>query len=60
MGVPKRKTSKSRKRKRHSNKSYSLPKTVSCPHCNQPTLPHRICPNCGFYKGEAVAEAAKG
>jgi large subunit ribosomal protein L32 len=25
-----------------------------CAHCNEPVLPHRVCPNCGFYQGREV------
>ncbi len=32
---------------------------IACPNCDQPRLPHRVCPNCGFYKGRtAVAVEA--
>jgi len=26
----------------------------ACGHCSSPKLPHRICPNCGWYDGEEV------
>jgi large subunit ribosomal protein L32 len=22
-----------------------------CPHCHEPKPPHRVCANCGFYRG---------
>jgi large subunit ribosomal protein L32 len=25
-----------------------------CSHCSSPRLPHRICPNCGYYDGHEV------
>jgi large subunit ribosomal protein L32 len=25
-----------------------------CPRCEQPVLPHRVCGNCGHYKGHEV------
>jgi large subunit ribosomal protein L32 len=25
-----------------------------CSRCEQPVLPHRVCPNCGFYQGREV------
>jgi large subunit ribosomal protein L32 len=28
-----------------------------CPRCEQPVLPHRVCPNCGFYQGREVVPA---
>ena len=27
---------------------------VSCPQCHEPKLPHRVCPDCGYYKGKEV------
>ena len=28
----------------------------SCPQCKQPKLPHRVCPNCGYYAGRQAVE----
>lgn len=55
MAVPKRKTSKQRRDKRRAS-SYRLKTyaTVICPQCGQPKLPHRVCPNCGYYDGKEV------
>jgi large subunit ribosomal protein L32 len=25
-----------------------------CPHCHEPKPPHRICSNCGYYRGRQV------
>ncbi|MCK4908303.1 MAG: 50S ribosomal protein L32 [Planctomycetes bacterium] len=54
MAMPKRKHSKSRKRTRRSH--LALKKTVlsDCPRCHQKKIPHRVCGNCGYYKGSAV------
>ena len=30
------------------------PGLVACPNCGQPHVPHRVCPECGFYKGRTV------
>ncbi|MGD2070729.1 MAG: 50S ribosomal protein L32, partial [Gemmatimonadota bacterium] len=32
------------------------PSLQSCPRCGDPKMPHRVCPSCGFYRGEAVLE----
>ncbi|MFR6454662.1 MAG: 50S ribosomal protein L32 [Peptoniphilus lacrimalis] len=55
MAVPKRKTSKQRKNKRRAS-SYVLNKAtfVECPNCHEMKLPHRICPECGYYDGNEV------
>lgn len=59
MAVPKRRTSKSRRDKRRSpNMKMSMPALSTCPKCNEPKLPHRVCPNCNYYDGkEIVAES---
>jgi large subunit ribosomal protein L32 len=54
MPLPKRRHSKTRGAKRRTHWKLSLPNIVECPHCHQPKLPHRICPNCGYYKGRQV------
>ncbi len=54
MPLPKRRHSKARGAKRRTHWKLSLPNIVECPHCHQPKLPHRICPNCGYYKGRQV------
>lgn len=54
--VPKRKTSKARKRKRRSHHALTPRGTVICSHCNQVALPHRVCANCGWYQGRQVVE----
>lgn len=54
MAVPKRRTSKTRKRKRRTHKKLKAPNLVECSHCHELKLPHRVCPECGYYKGEKV------
>jgi len=54
MAVPKKRTSKQRKRKRRTHYKAEAVKTHSCPNCGDPKRPHRVCPTCGHYKGEAV------
>ena len=62
MAVPKRRTSKSRQGHRRSH-HHVTPKAIQyCPRCNEPVLPHRVCPNCGHYQGREVInmEEAEG
>ena len=54
MAVPKQKTSKTRKRKRRANKNLTAPNLVECDQCHEPKLPHRVCPECGYYNGRKV------
>jgi large subunit ribosomal protein L32 len=59
MAVPKRRTSKTRKGKRRSHKALKVKSLALCPKCGSPMLPHRACPECGFYKGRQVIEGAQ-
>jgi len=57
MAVPKRKTSKARRDKRRaSNIKMTAPNLSVCPNCHEPMVPHRVCPSCGYYKGEEVVK----
>lgn len=56
MGVPKKKTTKSKKGKRRAHQSLSPLSLIPCPHCQTPIPPHCLCPNCGYYKGRQVIE----
>lgn len=60
MAVPKRKKSKSRVRMRKAQWYAKVPRTAgqACPECGAPTLPHRVCPTCGKYKGRQVVIVA--
>lgn len=52
--VPKRKTSKRRKRARRTHDSLTLMNLVSCSKCSEKIQQHRVCQFCGFYKGKKV------
>jgi len=54
MAVPKKRVSKSRGRRRRAHWKLSLPGIVECPQCHETKLSHRICSNCGYYKGKEV------
>jgi large subunit ribosomal protein L32 len=59
MAVPKQKQSHARTSKRRAQHKISPPRLQSCPQCHQRVLPHRVCPNCGHYRGrEVVAPGA--
>ena len=55
MAVPKRKVSKARRdKKRSANSKLSAPALVKCPKCGALHMPHRMCPECGYYNGRQV------
>ncbi|MBQ6675594.1 MAG: 50S ribosomal protein L32 [Ruminococcus sp.] len=55
MAVPKRKVSKQRRDKRRSQVwKLDAPALSRCSNCGELTAPHRVCRNCGFYKGVQV------
>lgn len=56
MAVPKRRTSKQRKRTRRAHFKLESPTLTLCPQCHQPKLSHRACKNCGYYKGRTAIE----
>ncbi len=59
MGVPKKKTSSSRKRNRQAHQKLKVVTLTYCPQCQAPKLPHHVCPKCGYYKDKLVAKEAK-
>jgi len=52
MAVPKKKRTKGSAGKRQSHDGLSKLSLSKCSKCGQPVKPHRVCPNCGTYKGE--------
>ena len=54
MAVPKRRMSRSRQGARRSHHFIKPTQIQYCGHCEQPVLPHRVCPNCGYYQGREV------
>ncbi len=55
MAVPKRRHSSTRRdKRRHTNSQIFAPLLGRCSHCGQPALPHRVCKECGYYKGVSV------
>jgi large subunit ribosomal protein L32 len=54
MAVPKRKTSKMKKRMRKAANRYQGIQATFCEACSAPVMPHRACTACGNYKGKQV------
>ena len=56
MAVPKAKTTKSRRNMRRSHDALAQPARSNCPQCGEAKHPHRVCPNCGNYRGREVVQ----
>jgi len=56
MAVPKRRTSKSKRNQRRAHDGVGVPARCNCPQCGEPKLPHRVCLNCGTYRGREVIQ----
>lgn len=56
--VPKKKPSQTRTRQRRSAwaSQFKLPTTTRCQNCKAVKLMHRVCPECGMYRGRQVIE----
>ncbi len=60
MAVPKRKTSKRKKRARNTHKKAPTIYIQSCPKCGAAKRSHHVCAECGFYAGEQRVAAKEG
>jgi large subunit ribosomal protein L32 len=59
MPHPKRKISNQRRDKRRTHDKAENPTFALCTNCGAPVLYHRVCPECGYYRGkQAVVKAA--
>jgi large subunit ribosomal protein L32 len=56
MAVPKRKTGRAKTNSRRSSHILAAPAKSVCSQCNEPKLPHRVCPTCGYYNGKEIVE----
>ena len=54
MAVPKRRKSHSRVRTARAHKYMTAIAVVTCKKCGKSTLPHRVCPECGYFQGRIV------
>jgi large subunit ribosomal protein L32 len=58
MAVPKQKQSHARTAQRRAQHKITAPAYNECPQCHAPRRPHRVCPNCGTYRGREVIAAS--
>jgi large subunit ribosomal protein L32 len=60
MALPKRRTTRSRRgMRRAGHDKVARPNTIACPNCGDMMVPHRVCPECGHYKGRQVVVKKK-
>jgi len=59
MAVPFRRTGKTATRKRRTHQKLKTPTLVVDPNTGEFTLPHRVTPNSGYYKGQLILEPKK-
>lgn len=55
MAVPKKKTGKCAQGHRRSNWKATVPVPVDCKNCSEKTMPHTVCPSCGYYDGKPAS-----
>lgn len=58
MAHPKRKQSKTRSAKRRTHYKAVVPTITLCSNCGASVLYHRVCGECGYYKGKPAIEKA--
>ncbi|MEI7989622.1 MAG: 50S ribosomal protein L32 [Chloroflexota bacterium] len=56
---PKRKHTSGRRNRRRAHDALKPRGLISCQNCGEVCLPHRVCPNCGFYQGREIIEVKK-
>jgi large subunit ribosomal protein L32 len=54
MAVPKKRTSQARRNQRRAHQALGKLGLVACPNCGELHMPHRVCPECGYYNGRSV------
>jgi large subunit ribosomal protein L32 len=56
MAHPKHKISKQRRNKRRTHYKAVAPTLSTCSNCGAPVIYHRVCPECGYYRGRLAIE----
>lgn len=59
MAEPKKRLTSSRSGKRRSHLKLTTPILMTCPKCKSSNLSHRVCSNCGYYKGVDLLKLAE-
>ncbi|HWQ60486.1 MAG TPA: 50S ribosomal protein L32 [Candidatus Fimivivens sp.] len=58
MALPKQRHTRERRDRARRELEMTPTRTVVCPKCSAPVLPHRACPKCGEYRGRVVLKKA--
>lgn len=56
MAHPKHKISKQRRNKRRTHDHAAVPTLSTCSNCGATIIYHRVCPECGHYRGRQIIE----
>ncbi|MBE0676875.1 MAG: 50S ribosomal protein L32 [Bacteroidales bacterium] len=56
MPNPKHKHSSTRRDKRRTHYKAVAPTVAACANCGSAHLYHRVCPECGYYRGKLAVE----
>jgi large subunit ribosomal protein L32 len=56
MPHPKRRHSATRRDKRRTHDKAVAPQLTKCSNCGTAVIYHRVCPECGYYRGELAIE----
>ncbi len=56
MAHPKHKISKTRRDKRRTHYKAKTATYALCSNCGAPVEYHRVCPECGYYRGKPMVE----
>ncbi len=54
MAVPKKRTSRQKRKQRHATWKIKVNLPIVCSECGGFKVPHTACSHCGFYKGKKV------
>ena len=52
MAEPKKRLTSARSGKRRAHIKLEVKTLAICQKCKSPVLPHHVCANCGYYRGE--------
>lgn len=56
MGLPVKRHTSSKRKRRRSHLALSSSNFIQCSKCKEYTLPHIVCANCGYYGGTQIID----